>query len=78
MAENYIDPWGYRTTGAQSRPGTKHAYWIHEKVKAKESVTGYYYLPDCICSNCGFYSRRELQTCRKCGAVMDAPQPGRR
>jgi hypothetical protein len=72
MSNNYIDPWGTNTTGVQARQTTVHAYWIHEKIKVKQSVTGYYYLPDCSCSNCGHYSRRELPVCGHCKAVMDA------
>ena len=75
MASN-IDPWGNQMDNqAANRPGSVHAYWIHERVKAKTSVTGYYYLPDCVCSNCGFYSRRELAVCRSCNAIMDAAAP---
>ena len=52
-----------------------HAYWAHEKVKSSTSVTGYYYIRDCACSNCGQYSRAELATCPNCGCVMDAERP---
>ena len=75
MPNNYIDPWGVNTTGMGARQNTVHAYWIHERIKVKQSVTGYYYLPDCSCSNCGKYSRRELPVCPGCNSIMDAPAP---
>ena len=71
MSNNYIDPWG-TNTGGGNRQATTHAYWVHEKIKVKESVTGYYYLPDCSCSKCGQYVRRELPVCPKCNSIMDA------
>ncbi len=54
-----------------NRPGKGHAYWIHEKVRSKSSVTGYYSLPECRCSNCKTRSRREVLRCPGCGAIMD-------
>ncbi len=77
MPNNYIDPWGNTGVTYDARKPAPHAYWIHEKIKVKQSVTGYYFLPDCTCSNCGYYSRRELPVCLGCNAVMDAKPPKR-
>ena len=49
-----------------------HAYWIHQKVNNASSVTGYFILPSCICSNCGNYVTSERDRCTKCRAIMDA------
>ncbi len=49
-----------------------HASWIHQKVNNDSSVTGYFILPTCICSNCGFFVQSERERCPKCRAIMDA------
>jgi len=50
-----------------------HAHWIHEKKENKASVTGYFILPACRCSNCDTWQPSEREKCPKCGAVMDEP-----
>lgn len=77
MSNRYIDPWGTGMNNDNSKKPAPHAYWIHEKIKVKQSVTGFYYLPDCTCSNCGYYSRRELPVCLNCNALMDEKPPKR-
>ncbi len=54
------------------RRKTIHAYWVHQKKKNEHSVTGYFILPSCICSNCGYFVQSEREKCPKCRAVMDA------
>ena len=54
-----------------TRPAAGHAHWIHKTMPSKTSVTGYFSLPDCHCSRCGKYSRREMYQCSGCGAIMD-------
>lgn len=49
-----------------------HAYWIHERKTSSSSVTGYFILPSCICSNCGNFVPSERERCPKCRAIMDA------
>ena len=46
------------------------AYWIHERIDDHESVTGFYYLPQCRCSNCGHLSSYEKPKCPHCGLEM--------
>lgn len=53
----------------------KHAYWIHQKVESKSSVTGYVYLRQCKCSNCGTEYNMEKEVCPHCGAIMDQTAP---
>lgn len=53
----------------------KHAYWIHQKKEAPESVKGYFYLPQCSCSNCGAEVNREKTVCPNCMALMDLEAP---
>lgn len=50
----------------------KHAYWIHEKIKNENSVSGFIYKRECTCSNCGKEVNMEKEKCPYCGAVMDA------
>ncbi len=52
-----------------------HAYWIHHKKEAPESVKGYFYLPECNCSNCGAEVNREKTVCPHCMALMDLEAP---
>lgn len=46
-------------------------YWIHEIIDDEESVTGFYYLPQCRCSNCGYLSSYEKPKCPHCGMIMN-------
>ena len=48
-----------------------HAHWIHETKEDLSSVTGYFVLPACRCSNCGTKQNTERSWCPKCKAVMD-------
>ena len=58
-------------TEQEEQQEEKEAFWIHEKIDDEESVTGYYYLPQCHCSNCGHLSSYEKPVCPHCGAKMD-------
>ena len=49
----------------------KLPYWIHEKIDDEESVTGFYYLPQCHCSKCGHLSSYEKTVCPHCRSRMD-------
>ena len=49
----------------------KHAFWIHTKRKDDSSVTGYFTLPECTCSNCEFVVSFERERCPHCKAIMD-------
>ena len=49
----------------------KHAYWIAKKVEDKNFVSGYRYLPQCECSNCGKMVNIRKPVCPYCGAIMD-------
>lgn len=42
-------------------------YWIHDKIQSNQSTTGYFKLPWCECSNCGFFVQQELNFCPNCG-----------
>lgn len=42
-------------------------YWIHEEVPSVLSTTGYFKLPWCECSNCGFFVQQEVNFCPNCG-----------
>lgn len=42
-------------------------YWIHEKIQSNQSITGYFELPCCECSNCGCYVQQETNFCPYCG-----------
>lgn len=53
----------------------KHAYWIHERREDKSSISGYIYLPQCKCSNCGNSVNMEKPVCPYCGALMDKSEP---
>ncbi|MBO7702964.1 MAG: hypothetical protein J6S26_00855 [Solobacterium sp.] len=48
-----------------------HAHWIHDKIRNDKYVTGYLFLPDARCSNCGQKVRSDLFRCPKCKAIMD-------
>ena len=48
-----------------------HAHWTHEKKPDNYSVTGYFILPRCQCSNCGEWQSSERKICPKCKAIMD-------
>lgn len=49
----------------------KHGSWIHKRVQNAESVTGYFILPECKCSLCGYSSTFEKERCPHCKAIMD-------
>ncbi len=49
----------------------KHGYWIHTKVEDSKSVTGFFILPECKCSKCGFVVSYERDRCPHCMAIMD-------
>lgn len=53
----------------------KHAYWIHKKKEDKNSVSGFIYLRECTCSNCGYEANMEKPVCPSCQAIMDAAEP---
>lgn len=42
-------------------------YWIHDKIQSNQSTTGYFKLPWCECSNCGFFVQQEVNFCPNCG-----------
>ena len=46
---------------------TIRGYWIHEEVPSVLSTTGYFKLPWCECSNCGFFVQQEVNFCPNCG-----------
>ncbi len=50
------------------REGVPH--WIHHTVKNEHYVGGVVYLPQCDCSECGYTSNQEKDTCPHCGARM--------
>ena len=43
----------------------------NEKIDDEESVTGFYYLPQCHCSKCGHLSSYEKTVCPHCRSKMD-------
>ena len=53
----------------------KHGYWVHTKVRNEQSVTGYFILPECTCSMCGYVAGYERERCPHCRALMDAKAP---
>jgi len=53
----------------------KHAYWIHHRRKSESYAKGYYSLPVCDCSNCGYTASIEKPVCPNCRSVMDLPLP---
>lgn len=53
----------------------KHAYWIHKRKEDINSVSGYIYLRECKCSNCGYEANMEKPICPHCLAVMDRTEP---
>ncbi|GEM_PF-2090402 len=52
-----------------------HGYWIHHRVKAEGSMSGYFYLSTCDCSVCGYTANMEKKVCHSCGAIMDLKAP---
>ncbi len=56
-----------------TQPG--HAYWIHHRRRSESYAKGYYSLPVCDCSNCGYTASIEKKICPSCHCVMDAPLP---
>ena len=56
----------------QNPPKKRHkAYWVHDRVKSDQVVGGYYILPSCTCSKCGFRSGSEKERCPRCRTVME-------
>ena len=41
--------------------------WMHEEAQSNNSVTGYFKLPECECSNCGCIVQQEANFCPHCG-----------
>ena len=58
---------------AEKTPG--HAYWIHHRRRSEAYARGYYSLPVCNCSNCGYLAGMEKPVCPSCRSIMDAPVP---
>ena len=58
-------------TGRKAYDGYLHACWIHTRIRSNESVTGYFILPECKCSNCGYVVGFERPKCPHCKAIMD-------
>ena len=46
-------------------------HWIHHTRPDENSVTGFVYLPQCDCSECGYTANMEKPTCPRCGAKMN-------
>lgn len=44
--------------------------WIHERVYSEYSVTGYFILRRCECSECGAICEQEFNFCPNCGTDM--------
>lgn len=63
-----------RGTGSQTEVSFKEAkgHWIHEKFSSDNSVTGFFYLSECHCSECGCYVQQESNFCPNCGTNMRA------
>ncbi len=57
----------------EKTPG--HAYWIHHRRHSDSYARGYYSLPVCDCSNCGYVAGIEKPICPNCRSIMDAPVP---
>ena len=45
-------------------------HWVHETKEDPSYVTGFYYLPGCKCSECGFKVSYERPYCPHCGSKM--------
>lgn len=52
---------------SQEQVEKMRGYWIHEKIQSNQSITGYFELPCCECSNCGCYIQQETNFCPYCG-----------
>lgn len=50
--------------------GAMAPHWIHDIKEDSSSITGYFYLPGCKCSICGFHVNSEKDKCPGCGAYM--------
>lgn len=61
--------------GAEESVQPGHAYWIHHRRRSESYAKGYYSLPVCDCSNCGYTASIEKKICPSCHCVMDAPLP---
>ena len=48
----------------------RNGRWIHERVNSEYSVTGYFILRSCECSECGAICEQESNFCPNCGANM--------
>ncbi|MBQ9327796.1 MAG: hypothetical protein IJ225_04590 [Solobacterium sp.] len=46
------------------------AKWIHDRKEDPSSVNGYFILPACVCSNCGYRVGSERDRCPQCKANM--------
>ncbi len=44
--------------------------WLHTRVSYEQSVTGYFLLSSCECSECGVICEQESNFCPNCGADM--------
>ena len=64
-----------RQNGEKRMVPVKHAYWIHKTREDKNSMSGFVYLPQCSCSNCGYESNFEKAVCPHCQVLMDAKAP---
>jgi len=45
-------------------------HWIHKEIDNPKYIGGKMYLPQCTCSECGFESNQEKDTCPHCNARM--------
>ncbi len=63
------------TEEPEQQDNTVHAYWIHHRRHSESYARGYYSLPVCDCSACGYTAGIEKPVCPSCRAVMDAPVP---
>ena len=49
----------------------KHGKWIHESIRSGNSLTGYFLLPTCSCSECNCCVSSDSPYCPNCGAKME-------
>ena len=47
--------------------GRMRGYWMHKKVQSNNSMTGYFNLPECECSDCGCIVPQQANFCPHCG-----------
>lgn len=60
--ENSAEKW---REGEKMSEANKTGHWIHES-----SVTGFVYVRECACSECGYKANIEKTICSHCGAKM--------